>query len=367
MSRIRILFLLTVLLFGTRSVFATDYAVGTCKPTLTSYSTISEAVSSVPSGSTVEVCPGAYPEQVTILQPLTLEGIAIGNSDQAVITVPAKGLVMNVTSLNNYPYAAQVLVGAGPVNITNITVDGTGNTLSGSGIHLAGIYYESGSSGVISEVTTRYQLDSGTGTGIWAENNTSGELVTIENSSIHDFDFSGITLNSAVTATVKDNMVDGSNATTAVNGILVDESVSGISASGSITSNIITGPGLGVSAAGISNAASSVSVTDNTITNWYYGVDDFFGATYKSNSVRITEYGISLGGFGSGATVESNTITQANVAINFECNTGTVKSNTINDASTGLFNIPSGVSSTNTYFNVPTIRTDCTGGALNRP
>ncbi len=49
-------------------------------------------LAAVPSGSMVEVCPGTYPEQVVISKPLTLEGITIGNADQAVITVPNIGL-----------------------------------------------------------------------------------------------------------------------------------------------------------------------------------------------------------------------------------------------------------------------------------
>jgi hypothetical protein len=89
MSRLKILFLFTaVLLFGTHSVFAADYAVGTCEPKLPSFSKIADAVSTVPADSIVEVCPGTYAEQFTISKALTLEGIRSGNSDQVVITVP---------------------------------------------------------------------------------------------------------------------------------------------------------------------------------------------------------------------------------------------------------------------------------------
>ena len=83
---------------------------------------------------------------------MTLEGITSGNSNQAIITVPSAGLTNNEVN-----YAAQVLVTAGPVNITYITVDGTGNNLDGS-YALAGLFYGTGSSGVIKDVTTRFQL-----------------------------------------------------------------------------------------------------------------------------------------------------------------------------------------------------------------
>jgi len=62
------------------------------------------------------------------------------------------------------------------------------------------------------------------------------------------------------------------------------------------------------------------------------------------------------------ATVESNTIMQVSInGIEFACNTGTVKSNTITDANTGLNSVPSGLSSTNTYFNVSEIRANTNG------
>src|ERR1035438_6959216 len=53
--------------------------VGTCEPQMRAYSTITQAVSSVPAGSIVWVCPGTYAEQVTITKPLTLRGAGEGN------------------------------------------------------------------------------------------------------------------------------------------------------------------------------------------------------------------------------------------------------------------------------------------------
>jgi hypothetical protein len=59
MSPLRVSFLLAGgLLLGARPMLAATVVVGTCKPSLPSYTSISEAVSSVPPGSTVEVCPG---------------------------------------------------------------------------------------------------------------------------------------------------------------------------------------------------------------------------------------------------------------------------------------------------------------------
>src|ERR1700688_1412947 len=141
MSRLRVLFLLAVgLLLAVHPMLAATFAVGTCKPSLPSYSTISAAVIGVPPASTVEVCPGTYPEQVTIAQPLTLKGITSANAGQAVITVPGSGLAV-VTSGFGYSIAALVAVTAGPVNITDLTVDGTGSNVSYPTWDV-GIFYE---------------------------------------------------------------------------------------------------------------------------------------------------------------------------------------------------------------------------------
>src|ERR1700686_4583786 len=192
MLRPRVLFFFSVgLLLAASPMLAANYAVGTCKPSLPSYTTISAAVIGVPPGSTVEVGPGTYPEQVTIAQPLTLKGITSGNAGQAVITVPGSGLSFVTTGLG-YSIAAMVNVTAGPVNISDITVDGGGNTLPG-GSWFAGFLYNDGSSGTVNQITARNICCTYGGFGVWAENaNATYESLTIQNSSFHDFDDSAI-------------------------------------------------------------------------------------------------------------------------------------------------------------------------------
>lgn len=363
-QRLKILFLLTILLLlGTTSAFATEFAVGTCKPSLSSFSSISAAVSTVPPGSTVLVCPGTYAEQVTISQPLTLEGIAIGNSDQVIIAVPSTGLSPNAMGLGGTSVAAQVLVTAGPVNITNITVDGTGNTVDTFLTSLAGIFYDSGSSGVLNQVVARDQADlaspsvPGTGVGIWVQNgNTTSESVTIENCSVHDFNSMGIFVEtnqspSTLNATVRGNSVDATNATASVFGIAI---LSG----GVITNNTITGPGAGsFNAQGLTGQNGSFTASINVITNWESAIVDFNAGTYTNNTIRETSVGFAFNT--SGATVNSNTIAHVAISgIEFNCNTGTVRGNTIDDAGTGLNDVPGSQNSTNNFFNVVTIRND---------
>src|SRR5438045_9468634 len=91
--------------------------------------TTSAAVAAGPAGSIINVCPGTYAQQVVISKALTLQGIFSGDSSQAVITVPNSGLTTTPSIDPIFgTVAAQIQVTAGPVNITNITVDGTAGT-----------------------------------------------------------------------------------------------------------------------------------------------------------------------------------------------------------------------------------------------
>src|SRR6266853_4768756 len=127
-------FSVVVMLAVSAPLQALNYEVGGCKTGsgYVNFTTISAAVVGVPAGSKILVCPGVYPEQVTITQPLTLQGIASNNSNRAVITINSNGSsAANVTSISGQGLYAQVLVQnvspAGPVNIIGITVDGSGD------------------------------------------------------------------------------------------------------------------------------------------------------------------------------------------------------------------------------------------------
>lgn len=359
MRRSILLFLFVVGLFlGARPALAT-IAVGTCRPSLPSFPTISLAVAAAPAFSTVLVCPGTYPEQVIITIPLTLQGISSGNSDQAVVAVPGTGSSANVTSIFGESVAAQILVMASPVNITNITVDGTGNNLAGTGVWLAGIFYASGSSGTVNNVTTRNQIDSGEGLGIWVENGPSASVdgVTIENSSVHDVDDEGIFTGSnqtppTLTASVKGNTVAASAAGFGVQ----------LGSGGSVINNVVTVGFVGI----FLTSSSSTTASGNTITNpgdssfagiWAFGAD-----TITSNKVSSAFDDIILGA--NGANVQNNILAKAAVGVEFNCTIVTVVAhNTINDTLTGLDGVPLAFSGINTFSNTNTIKNNNCGFA----
>src|SRR5215469_3338685 len=140
-----------LLVLSAQSVVAATYYVGAnpadC-PHTPNFNSIQTAVTTVPAGSTILVCPDTYAEQITISQPLTLRGIPVNNSKQAIITVPSGGLATTSSIALGGTVAAQVEVTAGPVNITGITVDGTASSNCPT-VGLIGIFYSSGSSGTV--------------------------------------------------------------------------------------------------------------------------------------------------------------------------------------------------------------------------
>ena len=78
---------------------ASTVIVGTCKSGVPQFTTIQAAVTSALAGSTIEICPGTYPEQIKITKKLTLIGEQSGTNDAAVIAAPVGGVVQNATDI----------------------------------------------------------------------------------------------------------------------------------------------------------------------------------------------------------------------------------------------------------------------------
>ncbi len=361
--------LLGLVLLVVQPLLARTYYVGSCKTG--AFSTIGAAVAAVPAGSTIDVCPGTYPEQVVISQPLTLQAVVSGGSSQAIIAMPASGLV-TTTSVRFGTLAAQVEVTAGPVNITGITVDGTAISSNCPTVEDVGIFYGSGASGTLNHVETRFQNCNSTGIGMYAENNSgSSASVTIENSNINYSSWTGIyvcaispsTLNAAIksnsltanstfgiatdgntTATVSDNVVDASGS---ISGIIL------IMGSATVTGNTVIGGD-----SGIRPSTAGARVSGNTITGAISGIWIDAASTVTSNHISNGSFGIGLAV--PGATVQGNVITQEQqIGIDFQCVTGTVSGNTINGAGIGFDEFPGTSTGTNKFYNVATLTNGC--------
>jgi hypothetical protein len=222
--------------------------------------------------------------------------------------------------------AAQILVlGAGPVNISNIAIDGTGGDM-GCLSWLAGIFYGSGSFGTVSQVRASGQIDSTCGVGIWAENSTSSmESVVIRDSSVYNVDSAGIFAGSGATPSlsvaIANNVV---NANAGVAGIDAD------SVTGAVVGNVLSA----ASPFGVFNL-SGTTVGTNTIIGATTGIFLGNGGTASSNNVSGSNIGVLLGA--SSATVSNNRImSSATAGVELGCFTASVSGNYINDAPIGV-------------------------------
>lgn len=344
MSRLRMSLLsAAVLLLATHLALAGNVAVGTCKPSLPTYPSISAAVAGAPAGSTIEICPGSYYEQVFINQSLNLEGVASGNTSDVVIFPPATGLT-TVTDAEGDVLAPGIVVNAGPVNISNVTVDATGNLVSGGSASCVGVFYNDGVSGTINEVTSRFQVDCGQfDSGVWADT-TATSTLTVENSSFHNIGDSSIIALGGINLTLKGNTMEAS----AYNAQIF---VTTLNMSG----NLIEGIGC---CAGLSTAFAAGTVSSNTIDNDFWGVQQQGGSALDFTKNNISNAGIGIE-LGDGTdTFKSNTITRTGIGIEFNCFSPTVDSNTVNDTMTGFDSVPAGFGGVNKFNNVSTIRTD---------
>jgi hypothetical protein len=371
--------------------FAATVAVGTCT-NFPYYTTIQTAVTASPAGSTIEICPGTYAEQVTINKKLTLMGVANSQSQKApVIVPPSGGVVANTTDFDNSnsPIAAQILVqNTTGVVLDAIAVDGASNGLSGCGTDIMGILFQN-ASGTVENVAVRNQtLDPGdagcqSGEGIFVETQSpSTSTVVVESSSVHNYQKNGITGNdigTSITITLNDVQGWGPTPSIAQNGIQVC-----CGATGSVTSNLIiddvyTGPSYGSSGILLYDTLenSGISVSKNKVGNTQLPVvlytDEFApnqygdGVTVSSNKIFGAIDFDAIDACTNGNTITSNTVMNSwDSAIHLDAscsgtgnNTGNnnmVTSNIINEGECAGILADSGTTGNtttpNTFYNV---------------
>lgn len=337
------------------------YAVGNCRPSVPSFTTIEAALAAVPSANVIEVCPGTYDEQLEITYAVTLEGVSNGTSARVIIIPPRHGLGINATDDLGEALAVQLWVNnaSGPVNISNLTVDGSGNEAPG-GTLVVGLFYQN-SSGTVNRVATRNQSGFGVlGIGIYANGGSSNPQVTIENNSVHDYNYVGIQAetNSAtpeLTAVIKGNEIT----TSSPNGLAGIELLGG--SAFAVASNLILNPGeFGIEAARHSSGSISANIVTNAPPPNSGGgiVAEADDVSVTSNKIFGSQTGILV--LASSVAAIQNTITDSLVGIDLFCSANAkVHSNIFTDVGTALHFVPSATATPNTYFNVDTIRTGC--------
>jgi Periplasmic copper-binding protein (NosD) len=334
--------------------------VGECEPHLQSYSTISQAVSAVSPGSTILICPGTYPEQVTITQSLTLKGVQTGNAANPTITVPPGGLTQSVVLNNGATMFYQLLAqgsATDQVNIEDIAINGSGNHVGSNAGWLSGICYRA-ASGTISHTAIFNQKGNGYGWGVFLETNgpPSMSTVSVTANDIYDFDDEGIRSNAnstppSLTVAIKNNaIVIDKSPTLYASAAAID--IDGV---GVISGNTLLGSSSGIGIA----FGSSLSVSNNAIENFLIAIWELGASNViDDNRVSTTEAGIILSGDGN--DVENNFVAGARggSAISFNCTgtSNTVIHNTINNALWGSSSDPGGnVVTPNAFSNVTTV------------
>ncbi len=209
MSRIKSLLFLLVLAAQVPLASATvTYVVGTCKNSNNPITSITQALQTTPPPNVVEVCPGTYNEQVVITFPVIVEGISAGNLDQATIKVPSAGLVTVADDLGD-SLAPQVLVSnpGGEVNLSNLTVDGSNNTVAFPNF-MVGIFYLN-AAGTLNHLTVQNQTAPGDrSVGVWLAGGPANPSVAVENNNLQNFEYYGINVEtnsstSELTATIQ--------------------------------------------------------------------------------------------------------------------------------------------------------------------
>jgi len=392
------LVLLMSTVFGGQLAQASVVVVGTCVSGHPQFTTIQAAVNASAAGGTIYVCPGTYPEQVTITKRLTISGHLSGTNDLALVVPPAGGLVQNGTDIFGNPVAAQVFVtsAAGSANIQHLTVDATGNNLAGcGGPTLEGIYFQ-GASGVIANnvVRNQFQTDFASyggcqnGLAINVESLSSSTTVAVSENTVRAYQKNGITATGAATGvasagpsvTISDNYIVGLAATAAnwttpgaaENGIQV-----GYGATAKISSNVVLdniwGPDTSSDSADAASgilifASPGVAITANVVGSAQFGiaaVTDSVGfctsssvaiscgtadsTTISSNRVVGTQIFDAIDVCSNGNTVQSNSLfgsTESGVHLDDSCtnstlgtvsgNNNTVSKNAINEACAGI-------------------------------
>lgn len=314
------------------------------------YTTIQAAVNAAQPGDVIRVCPGTYPEQVTITMALTLR------ADNGVVVNPST--TQTVTDVAGTEAIAFVFAVQGAnVDIEGFIVDGSNNGLTECSPRLVGILYQNATGHIRHNAVRHMNLGTSptvngcqSGNGIEVESASgSSSSVTVNDNSIWDYQKNGITGNESGTEITADgNAVTGIGPTTgaAQNGIQI-----GFGAGGTLTNNTIadnvwstctsptvcTANGTGI----LIFQSDGVIVRNNSlVTNQvgiYVGGDNSrIAANTISNSVTLI--GVAL--VGNDNVVVRNTFTHADQAgIYIQGNSNRVMANQITDASVGILTV----------------------------
>ncbi len=329
---------------------AKTYYVGTCKPGKADYTTIQAAVNGVPASSTINVCPGTYPEQVLIRQPLTLSGVQSGDNAGVLVTVPSNFFEEAFDSSQLYVPVISVFNTGGPVNISGLTIDSTAAVNAPDPV--VDILFDS-SPGTINHVVLLEPASSVFNYGVLVADDASmSPTVTIENSviSLANESSAGV-VESSTTSTV--NMTNSYLHGPGAGAISVEGNADTVTGN---TIDLMNGPGAGI------QILATATVSGNTVSNSVIGLYSP-GSSVMTNNTLLNN-GVALRSTGGG-TFKGNMIVSkpAGVGVDLECSsTVAMSGNTFIGTALALVDVPGGVSlqkNAGKYFGVATIEQLC--------
>lgn len=258
------------------------------------YTSIQAAVNAAHPGDYIRVCPGTYPEQVTIDKSLFIR------ADNGVTVIPS-GVVSNATGPSGDAIAAIIVAeNTDHVDFEGFIVDGSANGLTECSPRLIGILYENASGTIRHNAIRNTQLGSSlngcqSGNAIEVESTSNMESkVGIAENSIDTYQKNGITANESGSLVLVDgNAVTGIGPTTgaAQNGIQI-----GFGADGRIINNVVADNVY-------SPCISSSNCPANAAGILIYQSD---GVTIDHNTVGSSQVGVLVGA--NNAFVTNNTV-----------------------------------------------------------
>lgn len=351
-SSISQIFFLLVLL-ASAPAFSATVVVGTCMPNKVSYDSLTDAVQGVPAGSTIQVCPGSYSEQLVIDKSLTLKGIASGNGAYPVIVLPPGGPTANATGLNiasffsNSVIAGQIVVlGGANLTINGMALDATSSTPVCNAIVVAVVVQDS--SATLTDVAVKNQIQIGPppcanlaiGGGVLAQSDTAvAQTIKVQNSTFLNAGQAIESDGAANTVTISNNSFAGNPASNE-NAISIEGGAS------TIQGNTIADYNYPPAGTDINNASFAIfmncplsgTVANNHISSSQAGI--YLSPAPCASGISITGNdisGASLIAIEAGETsglIQGNDIRTSLTAIRFSSVAAgnTIQNNTINDA-----------------------------------
>ena len=316
------------------------------------FSKIQDAVDHASPGTVIRICPGTYPEQVSIKIALSLQG------ENGAVIEPSHLGVNTMGTFSGAPLAPIILVkDTTDVDIEGVIVDGANNDITACGPDFIGILYQNASGEVKRVAVRNIKLSTNlngcqSGSAILVQSGSAGmSVVDVEDSSIHDYQKNGITGNEIGTKVrIENNVVTGVGPTTgtgaAQNGIQI-----GFGADGSISRNTVANhiwsPCVSLESCDFTADDILVFQSDGVSVEQNVAGISQTGIAIAANHAHVAQNqvfdtltfdGIELGGNDNDAT--DNSITRSDRAgVFIDGNNNRVGRNRINEAAFGLLKV----------------------------